>query len=427
MTEAEQKPEQAPLGRRLGFAIGALATGLLSGLASELLTQSLDSGGWIQRIGIALTVVLGVIAIVYNAPAVLNAIRRARSGRVVTTSELHLAAEEAEQWMVALGSKSGGMDAAEWYAMNADRLREVLQSDKPGPENADDLARICDALELWYVRQADPDALLKLSEFLRTVGEGCGRSDLKELAAARTATAYRMIGDLRSATLWLGISSELAPNGRTAAAMTTRRHVERALSSLHRAAGTSAGSDRDEALETARNRLDDARLRRPGPDLTAEITILVNLAVVQLYRHDAEGAVDHLHAAIARATAAGDVSGEAHASELIGVAAWMRKNPREAEGWWRHAAHLNADIDDREAQARCLQHLGSAQAVAGNLKKAAEYLEDSAGLRTSESPLLARYLKEVGDTSSAPPSPGPPPHLPWPARFRRWLHDRRSR
>ncbi|GAB2633967.1 hypothetical protein [Kribbella swartbergensis] len=399
----DEKPRPSRL-RGYLFGVSALASGLLSGLASERLSQSLDSGGWVRAVGLTLTIGFALIWALYNLPTALQAYRRWRAGNVVAVPapELHRAAEEAETWLVSLGSGAGGMAAAEWFALNESRLRELLLTEKAREDTADDFARICDALEVWYLRRSEPGALLELSEFLSAVAEATGRRDLAELAAARAATAYRLMGDLESASTRLGYSDNVATHGRTAAALTTRRQVERALLHLERAEQAPAGNDRDEAVLNARDRLDDARLSRPGPDLAAEVAISINLAIVHLYQQDPETAVDHLRTAAARATAAGDISGHAHAIELHGVAAWMQRSPHEAKGWWEHAEHLYAEIDEREGRARCLQHLGSAAVLAGDLEKARKLLEQSAMLRRSESQLLTTYLEAARQTGEAP-------------------------
>jgi tetratricopeptide (TPR) repeat protein len=294
------------------------------------------------------------------------------------------------------------MSAAEWFDNNQVQLLELLVAEKPRDETIDDYARICDALEAWYVRRADPDALQQLSELLSSAAESCARRDLAELGAARAATAYRMMGDLDTASTRLGISDNVAAHNRTAAALTTRRQVERALLHLARADRAPAGNDRDEAVLNARDRLDDARLSRPGPDLAAEIAIAINLAVVHLYQQDAEAALDQLRPAFARAAAAGDLSGQAHALELMGVAAWIQRNKHEATSRWAHAAHVYGEIDEREGHARCLQHLGSAEVVGGKLDAALDHLEQSAMLRTSESEILTKYLAAARRAAEAP-------------------------
>jgi hypothetical protein len=88
----------------------------------------------------------------------------------------------------------------------------------------------------------------------------------------------------------------------------------------------------------------------------------------------------------------------------------MQRSPLEAERWWKHAEQLYAAIDEPEGLARCLQHLGSAAVVAGDLEQARKLLEQSALLRQSESELLTRYLKAARETGQAPevdPDPVP--------------------
>ncbi|GAA1551314.1 hypothetical protein GCM10009804_05010 [Kribbella hippodromi] len=392
------KPDELFRARGFRFIIGTVASALLTGLASEMLNQSLDSGGWVQWVGFGVTVLLAVITAIQYGPVLLRARRTAPEN----PPELHTTAEEAEQWMIALGSEAGGMSAAEWYTVNEEWLHELLVAEKPTAETIDDFARICDALEAWYVRRAAPNDLLQLSELLSAAAESCGRRDLAELGAARAATAYRMLGDLDTASVRLGISDNLATHSRTSPALTTRRQVERALLHLARADRAPAGNDRDEAVLNARDRLDDARRNRPGPDLAAEVAIAINLAVVHLYQLDAETALDQLRPAFARATAAGDLSGQAHALELMGVAAWMQRSEHEARSRWEHAAHLYAEVDEPEGRARCLQHLGSAEVADGRLDAALELLEESAQLRTSDSELLAEYLDAARRTASPP-------------------------
>ncbi|MEI8407560.1 MULTISPECIES: hypothetical protein [unclassified Kribbella] len=419
VTKSTPKTEDQQNRKRGGFfGRSALASGLVTGLLGERLSDSLDSGGWVRVVGLAVAIGCAVVWAYYDIPVALRMYRQWRQGGVVAVPapELHSAAEQAERWLVSLGSGAGGMAAAEWFSLNESRLRDLLRTEKARDETADDLARICDALEVWYLRRRDPTALLELSESLAAIADASGRRDLAELAAAREATAYRLKGDVETASSRLGTSNNVATNSRTAAAMTTRRQVERALLHLKRAEKAPTGNDRDEAVLNARDRLDDARLSRPGPDLAAEVAISINLAIVCLYQQDPETAHDHLRTAAARATAAGDISGHAHALELHGVAAWMQGSPREAKSWWKHAEHLYAEIDESEGRARCLQHLGSADVVAGELGKALKQLEESAELRQSESELLTTYL-EAARQSGQPPEVGPDPdpvtHVGW--------------
>lgn len=91
------------------------------------------------------------------------------------------------------------------------------------------------------------------------------------------------------------------------------------------------------------------------------------------------------------------------------MAAWMRRNQHEAGSRWEHAAHLYAEIDEREGHARCLQHLGSAAVIADELDTALELLERSATLRTSDSEILTKYLDAARRTSELPVVADDPP------------------
>jgi hypothetical protein len=82
----------------------------------------------------------------------------------------------------------------------------------------------------------------------------------------------------------------------------------------------------------------------------------------------------------------------------------MQRNPRGATGWWQQAEHLYAEIDEREGRARCLQHLGSAELVAGRAEKARELLELSELLRGGNAghPILTEYLQAAREAGHAP-------------------------
>jgi hypothetical protein len=222
------------------------------------------------------------------------------------------------------------------------------------------------------------------------------------------------MGELETSSSRLGTSYTLASarrgHNRTRAALRTRRRVEQALVDIAKAEAP-AGSERDEALLDARHRLEEARLTRPGPDLAADVAIQINLAIVHLYQEDPEGALEQLRPAAAKAAAAGDTSAHAHALELRGVAAWMQKSPKEAMGWWQEAQVLYSEIGELEGQARCLQHLGSAEFVTAH-PKGLTHLEQSATLRGGESghPTLTEYLTAARTAGEPPEPPATPPH-----------------
>lgn len=174
----------------------------------------------------------------------------------------------------------------------------------------------------------------------------------------------------------------------------------------------------------ALNRLDDAMLTRPGPDLAGEVAIQIKLAIVQLYQQDPESALDQLRSAAAKASTAGDASGHAHALELSGVAAWMLRNSPEAKKCWENAGELYAEAGEVEGQARCLQHLGSVAVVERKFDRALELLELSAELRGGEDgyPTLAEYLEAARGSSTPQPADDSPVRTP-----RHWIRRLVSR
>ena len=381
---------------------GAVALAVLTQLASDYLRQTYAAGGWIAWVGYVTTAVLGGLALVSLRAA------RPRLAAVPPDRELHTLAEQAEHLLIALGSDAGGMAAAEWFRGWEPELRAaLLRDDRAGAAGSvDDLARICDALESWYVRERRGQDLLVLGERLTAIAEHANRRDLEEVAAARSATAHRMLGDIDAANASLGISEGVAPRSRTSAAVHARRQVEWALLHMARAERCEPGPDRADEVLTARDRLDDAAKELPRADADADIVVRLDLGVVALYQGDAAQAVDHLLFAAARARQARNASLHAHALELAGVAAWMQDNPPQAVAWWREAMRLYTDIDEREGRARCLQHLGSAALVGGDPAGARDLLEESARLRGRTGAVAARYLAEARERLGEP-APAP--------------------
>ena len=430
-TEEPEKPAKEDRRRGDFFGISALASALLSGLAGDKLSQSLDSGGWIRVTGLSLTILFALIWAIYNAPAGLRRYRRWRSGAPAVPDDLHAAAEEAEQWMVSLGSDAGGLGAVGWFQQQEPVLRKLLVTEKATEDNVDEIARICDALDAWYVRQQQATELLEVSEYLVTVAHACGRRDLEELGEARAATAYRLMGDLKMSSRRLGNSYLLASArrgyNRTRASMRTRRRVEQALVDITQAESRT-GSDREESLLDARNRLEDARLTRPGTDFAADVAIQLNLAIVHLHQGNPVSALDQLRPAAAKAAESGDASAQAHALELRGVAAWMQKSSKEAMAWWQDAQLLYAEIGELEGQARCLQHLGSAEVVTKQ-PKGLEHLKQSAELRGGEDgyATLTMYLELARAADEIPEPPADSSRVTVAAWFRRLLLPRRLR
>jgi tetratricopeptide (TPR) repeat protein len=395
--------------RAFQLAGGAVALGVVTQFGSDRLWSTIHRGGVLALVGFLVTTLLGVLAL-----ASLWASRPRPPARR-TDRQLAALAEQAEDRLIALGSHAGGMAATEWFRANEKALHAAVQGQgRPvSADSVDDLARICDALDAWYVRERRGAALLALAERQATLAAQTGRHDLAEIAAARAATAYRLRGDPDAANSWLGTSEGVAPRGRTAAALQVRRQVEWALLRLARA-DRREGDDRTDEVATARDRLDEAASLLPRADVDADLAVRIDLGLVCLYRGEADPALEHLLLAAARAHQVRNAGLQAHATELAGVAAWMQGNRPQAEAWWNEAMRLYADIEDREGRGRCLQHLGSAAQARGDAVTAVRLLEESIGLRDGAGQLAARYLAAARGRLGAdgPAEPGRPARRP---------------
>ncbi|MGH4007936.1 MAG: hypothetical protein ACRDTH_07220 [Pseudonocardiaceae bacterium] len=386
------------------LGIGALAWAVLMDLARGSFTDHLDVSGVVGLIVLTVIVVLAVYWMISNLPSWVREFRRGLGGwwaqqggspPPAAPTALRSYAEQAERFLYAVGSKDGGMAAAEWFTREETALRRLLAESEAGPETADDLASICDALEVGYVRQRRAVDLLELSHQLSVIGERSGRRDLRELAEVRAATAHRLMGNLDKTTDRLGVASSLAPRGKTAAAMRARRAMERGLAHLARANCQAPGADRIEEIMCARDRFDDAGLAVPRADVAADIANHLNIGITYLYQYEADQdgqfpdreshslnkAYHHLRLAAARASDSRDASAQSQALELIGVAAWLQDNRSQAIRYWHEARHGYADVGEGEGEARCLQHLGSAEWICGNAAEARALLRRSERLR----------------------------------------------
>ena len=227
MTTPEPSPRsplrQRPCGAGTSSGSARSPPRLLSGLAGDKLSQSLDSGGWISVAGLSLTIGFALIWAIYNAPVGL---RRYRSWRAAVPRQYRRTAgssrgSRAVDGLARLGRGRHG--CCRMVRAERARLRErCWHREAQDEHNADDLARICDALDAWYVRQRAARRTAGDERLPRDCGHGCGRRDLEELAAARAATAYRLMGDLESANTRLGNSGNIAPARRGTAGQRRR-------------------------------------------------------------------------------------------------------------------------------------------------------------------------------------------------------------
>jgi tetratricopeptide (TPR) repeat protein len=278
--------------------------------------------------------------------------------------------ERTERWAARLESGSVGAEAADWFRDAELSLRPLFSQESYLDEKlvaavTGELAKLADALEVWYLRE-QTGGLLEVGEGLQALAVRADRPELACLAAIRMAAAYRMKGSLGKAGEMLEIATAHAArtgDERTRAELDVREHIERAMLCL--AAGTglpAAEAELDRVLAS----------RRSGAD-RATTAILINLGALCLRQNRPEVALEHLRRAERLAGPVRDIGCEAQAIELQGVAmAQQRGELHEVVPLWQRANGLFVQIGDKHGEGRCLQHLGSAAlgdpVVAGRLR-----------------------------------------------------------
>jgi hypothetical protein len=290
--------------------------------------------------------------------------------------------------------------ARRWFRVSEPSFRPLYQAEYPDGLLAvvvDDLCAIADALARWYVRERLSTGLFTVHEGLHDLVLRVGWLDLAALAAIRKATAQRMVREFGQATGELDRARALleqVPNPRVHADLDVRERMERALLAVDRGTGQQAVFE------------DLSQLHATSP------VLLINLAVLCLGRNDQDTALEHLLRAEELAQDTGDLGAEAHSVELQGVVL-SHHNPAEAVRAWQLARATFARIGEKQGEARCLQHLGTAalknERAAGQLlhghpepvddpeqaQIAKKHLEQARTLRKDQSKLLDEYIEEA--------------------------------
>ncbi|MEQ4205896.1 hypothetical protein [Actinopolymorpha sp. B9G3] len=308
--------------------------------------------------------------------------------RAALSSLVHRYADLAERWSILLDSVDYARSAVLWFQAEEPLLRALLTAsyadtpteDYPEGEllalTLDDLARLADAVDVWYVRQQQVFGARLVQENLVKLAYTAGRHDLDRLAAVRMAAVYRSAGMFDDAAAMLSQAGVPVPADRwswlpwrrpTAWDLGAWHHHERAL--LHLARAESATDPMLAAVELAGAELELQRVwqRLPRKNVKGEVTTLLTMGVVYLHQGRPDRALDRLDLAESRSGECGDSAGQAHAAELRGVAAWMQGRATVAAALWQHALTEFRKLADHQGEGRCLQHLGSAVLVAPEL------------------------------------------------------------
>jgi tetratricopeptide (TPR) repeat protein len=261
--------------------------------------------------------------------------------------------EQAEHWAGRLG-----MGGGDWFH-DAERslrplfARESYLEDDLLLQVIDDLARIAEALEVWYVREQQSGGLLAVNDGLYGLAERADRPELAGITAIRIATAHRMAGRLGEADAMLDVVGTHATRLRAddAAELDVREQVERTLVAM-----TGSHPDR-EALGQA-----EKELTRVLASHRDDTVVLINLGALCLRLGRPDDALTHLRKARRLAVDRRDTGAQAHAIELHGIAV-AHEQLLEAARLWRQAWKIFDTLGEEQGVARCLQHLGAAALV----------------------------------------------------------------
>lgn len=333
---------------------------------------------------------------------------RRQAVRAATSWLLRHYARLCTAWCRELGVPERARVAARWFRTKEPLLRSLVIDPMPRPDSLDravgrrdqqaetrirlrlvidDLARIADALDVWYRREHQAWLAVQVSDALWSKAEFVGLTTLTTLARFRRAAAGRALhaapsgnvhtvagasagGTRRAGERQDGtdaIGGDQQPTGWPPADIEVRQHPRRFRSALrsrlaHDRAmfALTAGERTDNGLRDVEQLLREAWLWLPRNDLVGAATILINLSIVHLHQGRLQPARDRLDLAESLAVTANDAGARARATELQGVAAWSGGQGSRAMQQWELGRQRYRALGERYGEGRCCQHLGSA-------------------------------------------------------------------
>ncbi|MEV2221405.1 tetratricopeptide repeat protein [Nocardia vinacea] len=284
---------------------------------------------------------------------------------------LHHYADRANRWAIALETVRFAKGARRWFEAEEEYLRTLFRN--PGtrlPTAAvHELARIADALDVWYARQGLPENAYGVADALCDLTDSGDFPLRSELAAIRAGRRlHRRPPKYRPRALSTSLAARWS-------------HYE-ALDRLDTAPPSPT------VLSESVEQLEAAWWLLPRADLAAMVCALINLAVVHLHQGRLDAAQDRLELAESLTRDGRDPDGRAQTSETLGVLWWTRGEPRRALRHWQTALTAYRELEDDLGTGRCLQHLGSAVVLA----------PEHGGLLLGNDPALTRaeVLRQAG-------------------------------
>jgi hypothetical protein len=281
--------------------------------------------------------------------------RQARARRRLFGYYAELAADHADR----LGTERY-KEAREWFAANDTVLKRLTREAEPTGE----IVAIADALEVWYAqegrtadRQEVASTLVRLAiEPASSVGylrlAAVARTRGERDAAARNLDRASALDRTRGMPQWRTEAAlQRLDQGDLAAA---RANIQRCLDV--RPLGDARGRIGDEINLGVIATRESASDTEPGdPHGTADPA--TRRAAAEARRAtDLERAYHHFILALDLAEAIGEISGQAHAREMIGGVLARQQKTQAALREWEAAGELWAQIGDEAGRRRCHDH-----------------------------------------------------------------------
>jgi hypothetical protein len=392
-----------PINQGLSRDAGRLLRLLAGAPVSELSVATMAKyAGWRpSRLGAALEEELRPRSLVqrvrptrYRIPAVVRSVGepgRATAGPRADARLVRHYATEAELHARALsGAATAEQRAAaqSWFRLEDTALLELLQRDEPRGRSAD-LWTLADALDIWFGWEGRLEDRWDAAGALAVVAHARGDPAAEETALLRLVAVDELLG--RDPEEHMRAARELPGRSRD-----DPRH-----SRLHEHEGRRLMAAGD--AEAAANEFRSAQRHRPRRDAVGRVIDLTNLGAALLGQEkpNADATRQCADEALVIAQLAGDVAGQAHACELLGLVAAERESYRLARDELARARPLYAEINDALGQARCLTHLATVRLADPNRTgvdrtEAEQALRESLALRDGHGSRFGIALTHLG-------------------------------
>ncbi|WP_216905607.1 tetratricopeptide repeat protein [Nocardia noduli] len=258
-------------------------------------------------------------------------------------------ADQAARWAIALELTPTAKVARRWFEAKEPYLRKILEgcmgddlAQHIAYSTACELARISDALDVWYTRTDSADRFALAGRLL-----GIRALEELPLIQLRANLPPQPQGD----------SSRVLSSG----VLARWKHRE----AVRRLSGTRMNLVvPPSTLSEAESELEAAWWLLPRADVAGQVCALINLAIVHLNQGRVDAAQDRLELAESLTESGRNPGGRAHTHEILGAVRWARGENAIALRYWQRALGSYLTLADDRGIGRCLQHLGSAMVVA---------------------------------------------------------------